>query len=200
MHNKTAVVMGAFVLTIAGWFAWQGFLSGTYARQPSPYAVRDGFAQGFGRDALWWGTVVAVVLVLAVLETAYKAVKRRLVVAGLWRLPLKTTSWTRHTRRGGMRRRRDIDDDDDDEDEGSTCSTGGGGGAGAGAGNVEEWHLELWQELEKDPAVRERLRRMLEDEETGVTVVDDGRGGMDETATEAMNDERGRVDLERAVP
>lgn len=30
--------------------------------------------------------------------------------------------------------------------------------------NVEEWDLELWQEMEQDPAVRERLRRLAHDE------------------------------------
>lgn len=30
--------------------------------------------------------------------------------------------------------------------------------------NVEEWDLELWQEMEKDPAVRERLRKLADDE------------------------------------
>lgn len=29
---------------------------------------------------------------------------------------------------------------------------------------AREWRLELWQELEKDPAVRERLRRLAHDE------------------------------------
>ena len=43
-----------------------------------------------------------------------------------------------------------FDDDDDD-------------------GNAEDWDLELWQELERDPAVRQRLRETLEEEERGYT-------------------------------
>ncbi len=35
-------------------------------------------------------------------------------------------------------------------------------------GDDEEWDLELWQEMEKDEAVRERLRVMCEEEEVGV--------------------------------
>ncbi|QPG99507.1 hypothetical protein C2857_001954 [Epichloe festucae Fl1] len=32
--------------------------------------------------------------------------------------------------------------------------------------NVEEWDLQVWQELERDPKVRERLRRLAHDEAT----------------------------------
>ncbi|KAF5125584.1 putative phospholipid-transporting ATPase DNF3 [Metarhizium anisopliae] len=32
--------------------------------------------------------------------------------------------------------------------------------------NVEEWDLQVWQEMEQDPKVRERLRRLANDEET----------------------------------
>ncbi|KAK6721824.1 hypothetical protein SNK04_000708 [Fusarium graminearum] len=30
--------------------------------------------------------------------------------------------------------------------------------------NIEEWDVELWQELEQDPALRARLKRMARDE------------------------------------
>ena len=137
-------MLGAFAITIAGWFAWQGFLDGAYARKPSPYAARGGFSHTFGPDGLWWLTALAIVAALIVIETAYKAVKHRLVVAGLWRFP----PWRRKVRDG----RNGVDDDDDDDD-----------------GNAEDWDLELWQELERDPAVRQRLRETLEEEERGYT-------------------------------
>ena len=126
-------MLGAFAITIAGWFAWQGFLDGAYARKPSPYAARGGFSHTFGPDGLWWLTALAIVAALIVIETAYKAVKHRLVVAGLWRFP----PW-----------RRKADGDEDD---------------------AEDWDLELWQELERDPAVRQRLKETLEEEERGYT-------------------------------
>ena len=99
-------MLGAFAITIAGWFAWQGFLDGAYARKPSPYAARGGFSHTFGPDGLWWLTALAIVAALIVIETAYKAVKHRLVVAGLWRFP----PWRRKARYG---RNNDNDDDDD---------------------------------------------------------------------------------------
>lgn len=40
--------------------------------------------------------------------------------------------------------------------------------------SLEKWGLEVWQELEKDPVIRERLRRAcLEDEEVGDVEMDD---------------------------
>lgn len=167
-HHKTAITMGCFAITIAGWFAWQGFLNGAYAQQPSPYAVRDGFSQTFGRDPLWWLTMLAVFLVLVVVETAYKAIQRRLVVAGLWRLPRALTAWTRIFSR-------------------DSNGNGGDGVGGDGDGNVEDWHVELWQELEKDPAVRARLRKILEDEEKGFSGGNDDEDGNDTIEEEDLD-------------
>ncbi|KAF7562215.1 hypothetical protein G7046_g1929 [Stylonectria norvegica] len=39
--------------------------------------------------------------------------------------------------------------------------------------NIEEWDLELWQELEQDPALRRRLRRMCRDEDDDEAADDD---------------------------
>ncbi|RYO80660.1 hypothetical protein DL766_004851 [Monosporascus sp. MC13-8B] len=160
-HHKTSVVIGAFFITVAGWFAWQAFLDGVYARQPSPYAARDGFVHGFGRDPLWWLTGLAVIAALVAVETTYKAVKHRLVVAGLWGLP--PWMWSPWSRGAGNVRQ-----------EGDT--------------SAEEWHLELWQELERDPAVRRRLRRMLEDEERAYA-----GGGGDPPDREGEEVDLGRV-------
>ncbi|KAI0840735.1 phospholipid-translocating P-type ATPase [Hypoxylon sp. FL0890] len=120
-HHKTAIVMGAFGITMLGWWAWQGFLDGVYPTQQSPYAGRGSFSYTFGKDPLWWLTVIVVVIVLISIELVYKAVKRNLVIAGVWKWP----PW----------KLRGVDD------------------------SLEEWGLEVWQELEQDPVIRERLRR-----------------------------------------
>lgn len=124
---------------MAGWWAWQAFLSGVYAPQPSPYPARNGFVSTFGTDPVWWVTLIVVVTVLISVEMAYKVMKRNLVVAGMWKWP----PW----------KPRSADD------------------------SLEEWGLEVWQELEQDPVMRERLRRaaMEEDEEEG----DDERDSVD---------------------
>ncbi|KAI1505286.1 P-type ATPase [Biscogniauxia marginata] len=145
-HHKTAIVMGAFGITVAGWWAWNAFLAGIYAPQPSPYSVRGGFTNTFGKDPIWWLTLIVVVLVLISVEYAYKAVKRNLVVAGLWKWP----PW----------KSRDNSD------------------------HLEEWNVEVWQELEKDPVMRERLRRA-------------GTEGEDSDDDEGDRDDE--VDIERAL-
>ncbi|KAF5684042.1 ATPase [Fusarium denticulatum] len=44
--------------------------------------------------------------------------------------------------------------------------------------NIEEWDVELWQELEQDPALRERLKRLARDEQ--VEEEDEFEHGIDE--------------------
>ncbi|KAH9991321.1 phospholipid-translocating P-type ATPase [Xylariaceae sp. FL0662B] len=143
-HHKTAIVLGAFGLTFAGWWGWNAFLSVVYQPQPSPYSARSGFTDTFGKDPVWWLTSIIMVILLISLELVYKAVKRNLTIAGLWQWP----PWGR----------RDLDD------------------------NLENWGLEVWQELEKDPVVRERLRKACvaedeteDDEQISIDEVDVGR-------------------------
>ncbi|KAI2620073.1 phospholipid-translocating P-type ATPase [Hypoxylon sp. NC1633] len=120
-HYKTPIVLGAFGITIAGWWAWNAFLAGVYAPQPSPYPARDGFTNTFGKDPLWWLTMIVIVLALISVELGYKIIKRNMIIAGTWRWP----PW----------KGRSADD------------------------NLEEWGLDVWQELEQNPVTRERLRR-----------------------------------------
>jgi phospholipid-translocating ATPase len=127
--------MISFFVTVSGWFAWNAFLSGVYARAPSPYSVRDGFTTTFGPDPVWWATLVVVLAVLALMELTFKTVKRNLIMAGLWKLP----PWSRWGKLG----------------------------AASGGDSVEEWDLGLWQEMEMDPVVKERLVSICQAEEEG---------------------------------
>jgi phospholipid-translocating ATPase len=129
-HYKTGIVVFSFFLTTLGWWAWNAFLSGVYARRPSIYAVRDGFTHTYGRDLAWWATLLVVLGALGLLELSLKIVKRRLIGLGLYRLK----PWK------------------------------GRGDPGEG---VEDWDLEVWQEMEQDPVMRERLRKMANGEEDG---------------------------------
>jgi len=162
-HHKTSVVLASFLITVAGWWAWNAFLSGVYAPAPSPYDVRGGFASGFGADPAWWLTLLLVLTVLVVAELGYKAVKRSLVVAGLWKYRWQWLAWWRREKP-------------------ARC---GRPAEGDGLDDPEEWGLELWQEMERDPVVRERLRLMLKAEEDGVEV------GEDAEAVELVSVSRG---------
>ncbi|KAJ8129429.1 hypothetical protein O1611_g4200 [Lasiodiplodia mahajangana] len=145
-HYKSAIIIGAFGITVSGWWAWQAFLSGVYPLQPSPYAGRGAFVNTFGKDTLWWSLLIGVLLVLIGLDITFKFVKRNLIVYGLWNWP----PWGR----------RNADDSPE---------------------NCENWDRQLWQELEQDPAVRERLRQALLDEDSGrpATVEESDEAGLD---------------------
>jgi phospholipid-translocating ATPase len=117
-HHKTIIILACFIITIAGWWAWQFFLSGAYSTKAvTPYAVRDGFTSVFGPDPAWWLTLIVVLGTLTTGELAYRAIKRTLVTMGLW-------NWD-------PRRSKP---------------------------NAEEVGVEVWQEMEKDPAVKEMLK------------------------------------------
>lgn len=87
-HFKSIIVIGSFLLTTWGWFAWTSFLDGVYAKTPSgPYSIRDSWTQLFGRDAAWWGTLFIVLALLGLLDISVRLVKRHLIISGLWTWP-----------------------------------------------------------------------------------------------------------------
>lgn len=117
-HHKTIIILVCFVITVAGWWAWQFFLSGAYSTKAvTPYAVRDGFTSVFGPDLAWWLTLVVVLGLLATGEIAYGALNRTLVDMGSW-----------HSESSARKQ------------------------------NAEEMDVELWQEMEKDPVIKQMLK------------------------------------------
>ncbi|KAI1330802.1 P-type ATPase [Xylariaceae sp. FL0255] len=86
-HYKTGIVIACFGITIAGWWAWQAFLSAIYGLQPSPYDGRGGFINTFGKDALWWLTLLVILLILISLDLGLKFAKRFLILWGFWQWP-----------------------------------------------------------------------------------------------------------------
>ncbi|KAI9171488.1 Phospholipid-transporting ATPase [Paramyrothecium foliicola] len=129
-HYKSSIVMGSFFVTTIGWFAWLSFLDGVYNARPSgTYNIRNSFTELWGKDALWWATLFIVLGIIGLLEIVAKAVKRKLIIAGLWKWP----SWR--------------------------------GDGSVGSSNAEDLELEVWQELEQDPVIWEKLKKMARDEE-----------------------------------
>ncbi|KAK5990757.1 Phospholipid-transporting ATPase dnf1 [Cladobotryum mycophilum] len=127
-HYKPRVVMTCFFVTTIGWFVWLSFLSSVYGASPSgKYAIRDTFTKLFGDDAVWWSTCFIVLGIMGLMELLFKAIKRNMLVAGLWQWP----PW----------QRKKLGD------------------------NVEEWDLELWQELEQEPEVQKNLAKIARDDQ-----------------------------------
>lgn len=145
-HYKSPVILFAFFITIGGWWAWQSFLAGSYAPKASPYDVRGSFFDAFGKDLGWWLTLILVLFALFVLELGFKMAKRTMTILGLWR-------WGRG-RFQRLNRWRKVKREDWMD------------------GNLEDWDLGLWQEMEKERRVRERLADILAEEERGVTGLD----------------------------
>jgi phospholipid-translocating ATPase len=67
MHNKSIVVAIAFLCSVGGWFLWNIILAATYHNNKI-YDVKDGFFVRFGRNALWWLTLILIVSSVIVFE------------------------------------------------------------------------------------------------------------------------------------
>lgn len=119
--------------------------------------MRGGFTKSFGGDGIWWLTLIVVVALLVTVELVYRAVKRNMILARMWRWPPWKQSETDKS--------------------------------------LEEFHLEMWQELEQDPIIQERLRQILKEERGEVT---EEEGEDDNTAlrSDGVLEEEGVV-LER---
>ncbi|OCK80446.1 phospholipid-translocating P-type ATPase [Lepidopterella palustris CBS 459.81] len=68
MHNKSIVVCIALFCSIGGWFLWNILLDVLYKKNSPIYHVRDAFFSSFGRNALWWLTLILIVSSVIILE------------------------------------------------------------------------------------------------------------------------------------
>ncbi|EMD01157.1 hypothetical protein BAUCODRAFT_100923 [Baudoinia panamericana UAMH 10762] len=83
-HYKSAIVFVSFIITSGGWWAWNGFMSGVYSDNISPYDVKGGFSGTFGRDPNWWLTLIIVLAALTGMDVTYKAVQQNLRIGAFW--------------------------------------------------------------------------------------------------------------------
>ncbi|KAL8820599.1 MAG: hypothetical protein Q9223_001217 [Gallowayella weberi] len=74
VHNKSITCAVAMFLSIGAWFAWNLILSSMY-KSNVVYNVRDGFLDRFGRNALWWLTLILIVSACVGFEIGTKALK-----------------------------------------------------------------------------------------------------------------------------
>ncbi|KAI4260614.1 MAG: hypothetical protein LQ352_000176 [Teloschistes flavicans] len=74
LHNKSITCVIAMFLSIGGWFLWNLVLSSVYSSNVI-YNVRDGFLDRFGRNALWWLTLILIIVTCCGLEICVKALK-----------------------------------------------------------------------------------------------------------------------------
>jgi len=74
LHNKSIAAVIAVVLSVGGWYLWNILLAIIYSNNVI-YNVKDGLFQRFGRNLLWWLTLIVVVVLFAVFETTISTVR-----------------------------------------------------------------------------------------------------------------------------
>lgn len=74
IYNKTYTCAIAIILSVGGWFLWNVILASTYTNNVI-YNVKDGFFDRFGRNPLWWLTLILIVIACWALEVGVKTMK-----------------------------------------------------------------------------------------------------------------------------
>jgi phospholipid-translocating ATPase len=74
LHNKSIAAVIAIVLSVGGWYLWNILLAIIYSNNVI-YNVKDGLFQRFGRNLLWWLTLVVVVVLFAVFEMTISTIR-----------------------------------------------------------------------------------------------------------------------------
>lgn len=74
IHNKTILNAAAIILSIGVWFLWNIMLSAVY-RHNEIYNVKDGLLERFGRNILWWATLIVIVVSFFLFEMGIKSLK-----------------------------------------------------------------------------------------------------------------------------
>ncbi len=72
LHNKTYTCAISMFVSVGGWFLWMLILSTTYHNNVI-YDVKEGLLERFGRNALWWLTLILVLAACWILEIGVKA-------------------------------------------------------------------------------------------------------------------------------
>jgi len=74
LHNKSSTAVSAMFLSVGGWWLWNLILSSAYPETSPIYNVNGALLHRFGRNLLWWITLMLVVLAVCVLEFSIKAI------------------------------------------------------------------------------------------------------------------------------
>lgn len=75
LHNKTVTAIFAVVVSVGGWWVWNLILSGTYNKYDAIYDVNQGIIQRFGRNPLWWLTLLIGVMAVVLFEVVVKMIR-----------------------------------------------------------------------------------------------------------------------------
>ncbi|KAG4029119.1 hypothetical protein MFRU_017g00560 [Monilinia fructicola] len=101
MHTKTYITAIGFILSIGGWFFWNLLLSSLYSVKSLTYNVRDGFIYQFGRNPLWWCTLIIILATVFLFEVGMSSVRK-----AFW--PEDIEIWQELEKDTGVRRRLEM--------------------------------------------------------------------------------------------
>ncbi|OQV06704.1 hypothetical protein CLAIMM_11242 isoform 3 [Cladophialophora immunda] len=73
LHNKSVMAAIAIFLSVGGWWLWNLILSSIYPFNPV-YSVNHALLDGFGRNLLWWITLLWAISAVCLLEVTIKAI------------------------------------------------------------------------------------------------------------------------------
>ena len=74
LHNKSITCFAAMFLSIGGWCLWNLIIGAIYPNNVI-YNVRDGVLRRFGRNALWWLTLILIVVACWAFEIGVKCLR-----------------------------------------------------------------------------------------------------------------------------
>lgn len=74
LHNKSVAAAIAIFLSVGGWWLWNLLLSLIYPENVV-YNVNHGLLDRFGRNILWWLTLILIVLAVSLFEITIKSVQ-----------------------------------------------------------------------------------------------------------------------------
>ncbi|PNS18945.1 hypothetical protein CAC42_6040 [Sphaceloma murrayae] len=155
IHNKSIMALIANVASIGGWFLWNIILAGVY-QDNRIYFVRDGFTTRFGRNPVWWLTLVLAVTAALLFELAVRSVKAAY-------FPTDTETFQMLERDPGVRRR---------FEEAAAMELQMGWRSGRSSGEVRRQEEEERQREEEEKRAREveELLRQRTGEDRGLGV------------------------------
>ena len=75
LHNKSTTAVSAIVLSVGGWWVWNLVLSSIYNKSDPIYNVNHGITERFGRNPLWWLTLILGVMAVVLFEISIKTIR-----------------------------------------------------------------------------------------------------------------------------
>jgi len=75
LHNKSMAAVAGILLSVGGVFLWNILLAAMYPKAAPIYFVKHAWFLGFGRNPVWWMTLMLIVVCVVALELAVSSLR-----------------------------------------------------------------------------------------------------------------------------